>query len=105
MNRPLLSCFVFSIFFVAVESTKILHVWLNAGDFPLVFFLLCLPTFFLTDVALLTTVFLLLRRKVGLLSLVGRVVACLIRYVLNDAFAGSVSCFGPPTRSLLVLVC
>ena len=49
---------------------------------PLVFFLLCLPAFFLTDVVLLTGVFLLLRRKIGLLSLVGRIVACVIRYVL-----------------------
>ncbi|KAL3952679.1 hypothetical protein ACCO45_012622 [Purpureocillium lilacinum] len=85
MNRPLFSSFVFSVFFVAVESTKILHVWINTGDFPLAVVLFCLPAFFVIDVALLTAVFLLLRRKIGLLSLVGRVVACLISLVTFGA--------------------
>ncbi|UNI17850.1 hypothetical protein JDV02_004164 [Purpureocillium takamizusanense] len=85
MSPPLLSCLAFSVFFVSVVSTKILHVSLNAGDFPLAVFLLCLPAFFLTDVVLLTAVFLLLRRKIGLLSLVGRVVACLISLITFGA--------------------
>jgi hypothetical protein len=77
MSPPLV-CFLFAIFFVSVTTTKVLRLFLNANVFPTGVFVFCLPAFIVPDIILISLVWLLLRRKNGLLALIAFVVGCLI---------------------------
>ncbi|KAF7559031.1 hypothetical protein G7046_g5124 [Stylonectria norvegica] len=84
MYSPAVS-FPFAVFFVAVLTTKLLHLYIHAHAIPVGLWFLYLPTFFLPDLAFLCAARLLLRRERGLLSLVGYLAGCLLSVITLGA--------------------
>ncbi|ODA79316.1 hypothetical protein RJ55_04909 [Drechmeria coniospora] len=90
--HPILVSFPLSLFFVSVVTTKTLRLFLNAHSFSLPVFTLFLPVFVLTDIVLICTLRLLLRRSDGL-RLLGFTLAIVTSLVTFGAATSKLSFF------------
>lgn len=80
--------YCFSIIFVSVTLTKLVHLYVNANIVPAGLFVLYFPSFLLPDALVIFTARLALRRERGWVSFPMCALGCLMAYA-NPSSTGS----------------
>lgn len=73
--------FSFSIIFVSVFVSKILHLYIHGNAIPLLDLILYLPSLLLPDLVAISAARLLLRKEPGALAITGCIFGCIFAYV------------------------